>query len=242
MRCAFITGASRGIGAATAEVFAKAGYGVCIGYNKSEKEAQDLEKRLCSMGYSAYCVKCDVSDISEVSRAISLCECRFGSLDVLINNAGVASDVLFGDLDIDAWNKATDINLTGAYRVTKAALRLLKESPSGRIINISSVWGVSGGSGEVAYSASKAGLIGFTKALARELGPSGVTVNAIAPGYIDTDMNSCHSDQTVQLVKDKTPLCRIGSPLDVAYAALYFASCEASFVTAQVLCVDGGLI
>lgn len=241
MRSVFITGASGDIGRAIARVFAKNGYKVAIGYNSDKKSGSALEEELVSAGYEAFSVKCDITNSDEAKRAVALCECRFGSLDVLINNASVSSDVLFADTDEETWEYTVGTDLTGAYKVTRAALSALKESDSGRIINISSIWGVVGGSGEVAYSAAKAGLIGFTKALARELGPSGITVNAIAPGYIDTKMNARHTEDTVQDIIDRTPLCRLGSPDDVAYAALYFASREASFVTAQTLTVDGGL-
>ena len=242
MKTVLITGASRGIGAACAEAFASHGYFTVINYNKSEERAEEVRRKIEANCGRCMTVKADVTDRDAVRRMISLCEYHGGGIDVLINNAGIDFYGTFEQTDPAVWDKIIQTNLTGVYNVTYAALEDIKESPCGRIINISSVWGVYGASCEVAYSASKAAVAGFTKALAREVGPSGVTVNCIAPGFIRTEMNDRFDEAAVNDVINRTPLCRIGTPYDVSDAALFLASEEASFVTGQVLGVDGGFI
>lgn len=238
MKTAVITGASRGIGAAAARAFSKAGYNVVINYNKSEKEAFALCKEL----ENAVTVKADVSTEEGARLLISEAARVFGGVDVLVNNAGEALCKMVADTSLSEWKRLFAVNVESTFLCSKFASEYMVRQKSGRIINVSSMWGVKGASVEAAYSASKAAVIGFTKALARELGPSGITVNAVAPGVIDTDMNAHLSDADKKALCDETPLCRIGTPEEVAAAVLWLASDEASFVTAQVLGVDGGFI
>lgn len=242
MKNVLITGASRGIGAACAEAFAENGYRVFINYNKSEQKALELCEKIRKNGGECFPVQADVTDPEAVRRAVSLCAYHGGGLDVLVNNAGIDFYGTFEQTEPQIWQKVIDTDLNGVYNMTYAALPLIKNSGSGRIINISSVWGVHGASCEVAYSAAKAGVIGFTKALAKELGLSGVTVNCVAPGYIDTDMNSIFDSETVSDIIDRTPLSRTGSVKDVADAVLWLSSERASFITGQVIGVDGGFM
>ena len=241
MKKVLITGASRGIGAGCALKFAEAGYRVFINYNRSEEKAQKLCDMIISNGGDAVTVGADVSDMSQVRRMVSLCKYH-GGIDVLINNAGIDFYGTFEQTGPQIWDSIIGTDLTGVYNTIYAALPDIKESEQGRIINISSVWGVHGASCEAAYSAAKAGVIGLTRALAKELGLSGITVNCIAPGYIDTDMNAGFSSDTVSDVISRTPLSRIGTPGDVADTALWLASDKASFITGQVIGVDGGFI
>ena len=238
MKTAVITGASRGIGAAAARAFSKAGYNVVINYNKSEKEAFALCREL----ENAVPVKADVSTEDGARLLISEAARVFGGVDVLVNNAGEALCKMVSDTSLSEWKRLFAVNVESTFLCSKFASEYMVRQKCGRIINVSSMWGVKGASVEAAYSASKAAVIGFTKALARELGPSGVTVNAVAPGVIDTDMNAHLSDADKRALCDETPLCRIGTPEEVAAAILWLASDEASFVTAQVLGVDGGFI
>lgn len=238
MKTAVITGASRGIGAAAARAFSKAGYNVVINYNKSEKEAFALCREL----ENAVTVKADVSTEEGARLLISEAARVFGGVDVLVNNAGEALCKMVADTSLSEWKRLFSVNVESTFLCSKFASEYMVRQKSGRIINVSSMWGVKGASVEAAYSASKAAVIGFTKALARELGPSGITVNAVAPGVIDTDMNARLSDADKRALCDETPLCRIGTPDEAAAAILWLASDEASFVTAQVLGVDGGFI
>ena len=237
-----ISGGSGGIGSAIARRFAEAGYGVIIGYRTNEDRAAALEKELSARGLDAHAVSCDVTNESDVRRTVSLCEYYYGGVDVLINNAGMAEFAVFDTITLEMWDRMMAVNARGAFLLSRAVLPVMRQKGEGRIINISSVWGVSGGANEVHYSASKAAVIGLTRALAKEAATAGVTVNCIAPGLIDTEMNASLSDADLAAVVEKTPLHRIGKPCDVAAAALFFASDEASFITGQTLCVDGGLI
>ena len=230
-----ITGASRGIGRACAEVFAKAGYKVAVDYNKSEAEAKELVKRLQAAGCDADCFKADVSDLNQVNSLCAWAQDRFGSIDVLINNAGVAIAGLLTDLTNEQWQTLRGTCLDGTLYCCRAFLPQMIRRQSGCIINISSVWGVRGASFEVAYSAVKAGIIGLTLGLAKEVAPSGIRVNCIAPGVIDTDMSRPYDHKALA---EDTPLGRVGQPEEIAEAALYLA--QAGFVTGQVLGVDGG--
>ncbi len=229
-----ITGASRGIGFALAEAFARAGYTVFANYNKTADTLPPLAEKLAGEGFSLTPVFSDVSDEQSVLDMFS----RIGDVDILINNAGIADFRMLCDTTEADWNRVLDTNLKSAYLCSRAASASMVRKKFGRIINISSVWGVVGGSCEVHYSASKAGLIGFTKALAKELGPSGITVNCISPGVIETEMNARLSDEDKAALCDETPLGRLGKPYDIAKAALFFA--EADFITGENLNVGGG--
>ena len=220
-----VTGASRGIGFAIAKAFSERGYTVYATYRNTEHTLTDLPVTP---------IYCDVSDAESVSAMFA----EIGDVDILVNNAGIAQFSLLSDISEDDWDTMLDTNLKSAFLCAKAASKGMIAKKFGRIINISSVWGVVGASCETHYSASKAGLIGFTRALAKELGPSGITVNCIAPGVIETEMNARLSDADKVALCDETPLGRIGTPEEVAHAALFFA--EAGFVTGETLSVGGG--
>ena len=190
--------------------------------------------------YGAYAIKADISDSEEAKRAVQQAIDLLGGIDIIINNAGVAQFKLFGDITDEDWDRMMSVNLSGVFYVTRSLVGTMISQHSGRIINIGSMWGKCGASCEVHYSASKAGLRGMTMALAKELGPSGITVNCIEPGVIDTDMNSELSDDDKAALCEQTPLCRIGRAEDVAYLAEFLASDRASFITGQVIGVDGG--
>ena len=232
-----VTGSSRGIGAAMAEAFAEKGYNVVLNYREREEEALRLLEKIRGKT-SAIAVKCDVSDFAQVLKMKEYAVKAFGRADVLINNAGIALNKLITDTGEDEWDRLFGVNVKGAFNCVKAFLPAMLERKSGSVINISSVWGVKGAAMEAAYSASKAALIGFTKALAKEAGPSGVKVNCIAPGVIDTDMNRNLREEDFSALIEETPLCRIGTAEDVAKAAVFLA--ESEFVTGQILGVDGG--
>lgn len=239
MRSVLITGASGGIGNACAELFAQNGYNVMMCYNTNEKAANDARERLVSQGYNVVTCRLDVRSEDDARRAVALCEYKFGGLDVLVNNAGISQIKVLSDITSEDWDKMFDVNVKGAFNVTKAALPVLR-AHGGSIVNVSSMWGISGASCEVHYSASKASLIGFTKALAKEEAPNFVRVNCVAPGFILTEMNAFLSPDTVAEIIEKTPLGRSGIGLDVAHAVLFLSSYQASFITGQTLCVDGG--
>ena len=237
MKTVLITGGSRGIGRAMVELFCREGYSVAFTYKNSISEAKDLAE---STG--AFAIQADSALEREVVSAVDSVRSRFGSVDCLINNAGVSSFSLFTDITLDEWNEHLAVNLTGAFLYSKAVIPDMVNKKKGRIINITSMWGMCGSSCEVHYSTAKAGLIGMTKALAKELGPSGITVNAIAPGLIRTDMNASLSESDIKTIEDETPLMRIGVPEEVAKAALFLASDDASFITGEIMNVSGGYI
>ena len=228
---ALITGSSRGIGAACARALKNAGYDVIINYNHSEKEALALAEELC-----AKAVKADVSDAAQVKKMFD----EIGGADILVCNAGISMFKMFCDTTQEDWNKIFTVNFGGTVNCIQAALPNMVHNKFGRIITMSSIWGVAGASCESAYSASKAAVIGLTKSLAKELGPSGITVNCIAPGVIDTDMNAHLTEEIMEELKEETPVCAIGKPEDIAQAVCYLAS--APFVTGQVLGVNGGFL
>lgn len=237
MKTVLITGGSRGIGKAMVKLFSEKGYRVAFTYKSSDEEALLLSKNT-----GALPIKADSKNEDAIIRACSIvCE-KIGAPDILINNAGISSVGLVTDLSLMEWNRIFNINVTSAFLYSKCVLPEMINKKSGRIINISSMWGVTGASCEVAYSASKAALIGFTKALAKEVGPSGITVNCIAPGVISTDMNSALSESDLDALKEETPLMKIGAPEDVASSALFLSSDEAGFITGAVLNVNGGIV
>lgn len=234
-----ITGGSRGIGAAAAEAFANAGYDVALNYLHSKAAAEELAARWPGQLLP---VQGDVASRAEVDGIFTAAERAFGGVDVLVCNAGIAAQRLFTDITEQEWRRMLDVHLTGAFFCCQRALPYMLRQKWGRILTVSSMWGQVGGSCEVHYSAAKAGLIGLTRALAKEEGPSGVTVNCVAPGVIDTDMMAGFSPQDRQALADETPLGRLGSPQEVANALLWLAGEHAGFITGQVLGVSGGLV
>jgi 3-oxoacyl-[acyl-carrier protein] reductase len=233
----FITGGSRGIGACAVKAFAEAGYKVAFTYLKSENEALCLSK---STG--ALAIKADASSSKEMSDAIKrACE-ELGHIDILINNVGISEFSLFTDISDDMWHRMIDTNLSSAFYASRAVLPQMINRKDGCIINVSSMWGQVGASCEVHYSASKAGLIGLTKALAKEVAPSGIRVNCVAPGAIDTEMNACLSDEAIEQIKNETPLGRLGTPEEIANILLFLADERSSFITGQIIGANGGMI
>lgn len=233
MKNVLITGASGGIGGAIAQAFAERGYGVALGYNTNREAAE----RLCDRFDNAVCIKADVSDEAEVERLFDEAEARFGFMDTLVNCAGISKLGLFTEMSLAEWNEILAVNLTSVFLCSRRALRKMIAEKRGSIVNVSSIWGKVGASCEVAYSASKAGVIGLTKALAKEEGPSGIRVNCVAPGMIDTQMNGALSSEAIAEFCKDTALGRQGSPEEVAAAAVFLA--ESSYVTGQTLMVDG---
>lgn len=229
-----ITGASRGIGRAAALMFHENGYNVVANYNNTDPN--DL-KRL-----GIFCVKGDVSDFSQVENMFNAANDKFGGVDVIVNNAGVALQKMLCDTTPSEWDGIFDINIKGMYNTVKCAADYMVNQKYGKIINVSSMWGITGASCEVAYSASKAAVIGFTKALAKELGPSNICVNCVAPGVIDTDMNKNLNDETKEILADETPLCRLGTETEVADTIYFLASDKSDFITGQVISVNGGIV
>ena len=229
MKVAVVTGATGGIGERIAAGLVKKGY-VVYSLARSRKNAEGVRYRLV-----------DLSDFEAAGEAVRQIAEEAGRIDLLVNNAGISLQKQVQDTTDADWQKVVNVNLGAAFYVTKAALPAMIARKSGKIVNISSMWGLTGASCEAAYSAAKAGLIGWTKALAKEVGPSGIHVNCVAPGLIDTEMNANLSDADRRAIIDETPLCRIGTPQDVADAVLFFASPQASFITGEVLRVDGGL-
>ena len=235
MPVAVITGGSRGIGRATVELLASHGWRTAFCYHSSDAAADEVAKKT-----GAFAFRADVADAEAVDRFIDAVIRREGKIDLLVNNAGVSVSGLFTDITAEQWRRMSDVNIGGTLNCTRSVLPHMIRRKSGRIVNISSVWGVTGGSCEVHYSATKAAIIGFTRALAKEVGPSGITVNCIAPGVIDTDMNARLSQEDTAELIGETPLGRIGAPIDVARTVEFLAGDGGSFVTGQVISVDGG--
>lgn len=242
-KVALVTGASRGIGREIAKRLALKGYRVGVNYFKSPEPAFALVEEIEKSGGEAVAIKADVSNSKDVENMFAVVEQKLGPTHILVNNAGISSRGLVHDIDEYEWDKVMGINLKGAFLCTRRALPQMISSKFGRIINIASVWGITGASYESVYAASKGGLITFTKSLAKELGPSGITVNAVAPGPILTDMLDEELSQEDKLsLIDEIALDRLGRPEDVAALCVYLVSDEASFITGQVISVDGGFI
>lgn len=235
-----ITGASNGIGASMAREFAQNGYCVAINYNSSEKPAQLLALELCNSGYNAIAVKADVKNFEQVKNMFEQVIKTFGHIDVLINNAGVCSYNLLLDENINSIQNVVNTNLVGTIYCSKIACEHMLKNDGGKIINMSSIWGINGASGETIYSASKGGIIAFTKALAKELAYSNITVNAIAPGVVNTNMLNHLSEQEKQILKQEIPFQRFANTQEIASLALYLASDSANYITGQTIQIDGG--
>ena len=238
-----ITGASRGIGAACARRFARDGWKVAVHYYKSEAEALALAEELRAAGAEAVPVRGDLSDPAQAARAVETAQQALGHLDALVCNAGVALPVqLLTDTTDDQWHRVMGTDLDGVFFTLRAAIPGMVSRKRGAIVTVSSMWGVTGGSCEAPYSAAKAGVIGLTKALAKELGPSGIRVNCVAPGAIETDMTAFLTPEDRAALADEAPLGRMGTPEEVAEAVRFLAGEEARFITGQVLRVDGGMV
>lgn len=232
----WITGASGGIGKATVAAFASAGYRVAAGYCKNEKAVAALQEEYPDI----LPVYADITSRADVERAAAEICRAFGQIDVLINNAGTAQQKLFTDITDEDWDRMLDVNLRGTYLCCQAVLPGMIRRKTGKIINVSSVWGQKGASCEVHYSAAKAGVIGLTKALAKEEGLSGITVNCVAPGVIQTQMNGHLDSASIEALKEETPLHRLGTPEEVALTVCFLASSQADFITGQIIGVNGG--
>lgn len=235
-----ISGASRGIGRAAALCFAKSGYKIAAGYNSTRAQIDSLMAEFMHLGTMAVPVKGDISSPEAATHMVEQAVASLGGVDVLINNAGIDHYGLFEEMAPEEWQKLMSVDLSGAYNLTRAALPYMRRRNGSAIINVASVHGIYGASCEAAYSAAKAGLIGLTKALAKELGPSGIRVNCVAPGVIETDMMARFTLEDKRALIERTPLMRLGTPDDVARAMLFLAGDDAAFITGQVLEVSGG--
>jgi 3-oxoacyl-[acyl-carrier protein] reductase len=239
-RVALITGAGRGLGRAIAETLASCGAKIaCVDISAETLNATVAD--INAAGGTAEAFLCNVTDSKQVNDTVDAVVKKFGSLSILVNNAGITRDGLVMRMKDEDWDAVLGINLRGTFLFTRAACRVLMKAEQGRVINIASVSGLMGNAGQANYSSSKAGVIGFTRTVAKELASRGVTVNAVAPGFIATDMAAKLGDDKLELIKKETPLGRLGAPQDVADAVLYLASDAASFVTGHVLVVDGGM-
>ena len=237
-RCVLISGGDRGIGAAAARAFWQAGYRVAVLYHTHAEAAAALEKELPGL----LAVQCDVASRASCELAFHAVEQAMGRVDVLVCNAGIAQQKLFTDITPEEWQHMLDVNLTGAFHLCQLALPGMIRRKAGRILTVSSMWGQTGGSCEVHYSAAKAGLIGLTKALAKEEGPSGITVNCVAPGVIDTDMMAAFTAEDKAALAEETPVGRLGSADEVAQLLVFLAGESAGYITGQVFGVNGGLV
>lgn len=237
-RCVLISGGDRGIGAAAARAFYKAGYRVAVLYHQNAEAAASLQKALPG----CVAVQCDVADRASCELAFHTVEQAVGHVDVLVSNAGIAQQKLFTDITPAEWQRMLDVNLTGAFHLCQLVLPGMIRRKAGRILTVSSMWGQTGGSCEVHYSAAKAGLIGLTKALAKEEGPSGITVNCVAPGVIETDMMAAFTADDKAALAEETPVGRLGNAEEVAGLLLFLAGEEAGYITGQVFGVNGGLV
>lgn len=240
MKTVIVTGGSKGIGECLVKKLAKDGYKVLLNYNSSEKNAKKIKEELKKEGYEIEIFKTDVSKRTEVKKLVEYSLNKFKNIDVLINNAGIAKLQMFNDITDEDWNNMISTNLNSAFYLTQEVLPNMIHNKSGCIINISSIWGIVGASCEVAYSVSKAGINGLTKALAKELGPSNIRVNSIAPGIINTQMNSNIDKNIIEQLKEETPLGKIGEPNDIYKCAKWLI--EDEFTTGQIISPNGGYI
>lgn len=241
-KCAIITGASRGIGKAIALKLASLGANIVMNYRSSEKEAVEIENKIKEMGVEVLSVKGDISKLEEVENLVAKAKEKFSTIDIMVNNAGITKDTLLLRMKEEDFDSVIDVNLKGVFNCLKSITPVMVRQKHGKIINLSSVVGISGNAGQVNYAASKAGVIGMTKSLAKELGSRGINVNAVAPGFIETDMTSELGDKFKEEANKNIPLKRFGKPEDVAEVVAFLASESSNYVTGQVIHVDGGML
>lgn len=241
-KVALVTGASRGIGRAIAITLAKAGAAVVVNYAGNVAAAKEVEQIIVSAGAKVMLVQADVADSESVDAMIQQTMAEFGRIDILINNAGITRDGLLMRMKESDWNAVIQTNLTGVFYCTKAVSKIMMKQRIGRVINMTSVVGLTGNAGQANYAAAKAGVIGFSKSMAKELASRGITVNLVAPGFIQTDMTAVLSDKIKEDMVENIPLARMGTPEDVAQAVLFLASDNASYITGQTINVDGGMV
>ncbi|MGG3466637.1 3-oxoacyl-[acyl-carrier-protein] reductase [Neobacillus pocheonensis] len=241
-KAALVTGASRGIGREIALELARQGANVAVNYSGSEAKANEVVDDIKALGRDAFTIKCDVSNTVEVSEMVKETIERFGKLDILVNNAGITKDNLLMRMKEEEWDDVININLKGVFLTTKAVTRQMMKQRVGRIINIASIVGVSGNPGQANYVAAKAGVIGLTKTTAKELATRNITVNAIAPGFITTDMTDKLSEDVKAEMLKQIPLARLGEPKDIAKITAFLASDDSSYITGQTFHVDGGMV
>ena len=241
-KCALITGATRGIGKQIAITLAKQGYNIALNYRKENEELENTKKEIEEIGVQVIAVKGDVANFEDCENFVKQVIERFGQIDVLVNNAGITKDMLLMRMKKEDFEQVIDTNLVGTFNVTKNVVPYMMKARSGRIINISSVVGISGNAGQTNYSASKAGIIGFTKSLAKEIASRNILVNAVAPGFIETNMTDVLKDDVKQEIDKNIPLKRMGTTQDVANVVKFLASDDSSYITGQVINVDGGML
>ena len=241
-KVALVTGGSGGIGSAIAIKLSEKGFNIAITYLSNEKAAKEVVEEVEKNNVKALAIKADVSKEKDVEKIMEIINNEFKTIDVLVNNAGITRDNLLLRMKTEDWDKVIDTNLRSVYLCTKAVVRNMMKKKYGKIINITSVVGISGNAGQSNYSASKAGVIGFTKSVAKELGSRGINVNAVAPGFIETDMTSVLSEDIKDEMLKSIPLNRVGKPQDVANLVAYLSSDEADYITGQVIHVDGGML
>lgn len=241
-KCAIVTGAAKGIGKAIAVELAKNGANIVLNYRSSEDMAIKLEEELISLGVEVLRVKGDISKVADVENLVNSAKERFGKIDIMVNNAGITKDTLILRMKEEDFDSVIDVNLKGVFNCLKAITPIMVKQRQGKIINLSSVVGLVGNAGQVNYAASKAGVIGMTKSLAKEVGSRGITVNAVAPGFIATDMTDVLGEKFKDEAKNGIPLKRLGEPEDVAKVVSFLASEGANYITGQVINVDGGMV
>ncbi|ELC8442922.1 3-oxoacyl-[acyl-carrier-protein] reductase [Clostridium perfringens] len=241
-KVAVVTGGTRGIGRAIVLKLADEGANIVINYRNSDKEAEELKATLEEKGVKVLTVKCDISNFEDSKKLIDKCKEEFGKIDILVNNAGITKDTLIMRMKEEDFDSVIDVNLKGTFNCAKHASAIMLKQKFGKIINMTSVVGITGNAGQSNYAASKAGVIGLTKSLARELGSRGITVNAVAPGFINTDMTSVLSDKVKEEAMKNIPLKKLGNPEDIANLVGFLASDSANYITGQVINVDGGMV
>ena len=241
-KVAIVTGGTRGIGRAIALKLADHGANIVINYRNSDKEAEELKAILEEKGVKVLTVKCDISNFEDSKNLMDKCKEVFGKIDILVNNAGITKDTLIMRMKEQDFDNVIDVNLKGTFNCAKHASAIMLKQRFGKIINMTSVVGIAGNAGQVNYAASKAGVIGLTKSLAKELGSRGITVNAVAPGFINTDMTASLSEKVKEEASKNIPLKRLGDPEDVANLVGFLASDAANYITGQVINVDGGMV